>query len=268
MLRKSLLASLLVLMVPVTASAHKMWLLPSETVLTGPNPVITVDAAISNDVFFFNHHALPLAGLDITAPDGTKLAAENQATLRYRSVFDVSLPQKGTYRIAAMTANVLATWEEDGERKFWRGRKDDFASKVPAGASNLKVTEAVGRVETFVTNGPPTLDALKPVGEGIELVPVTHPNDLYAGESATFKLLVDGKPGAGLEVEIVRGGTRYRDAQEEIHAKTDDQGVFSVQFDEAGMYWLEASTADDKVTFPAANGRTLRYSGTLEVLPG
>jgi uncharacterized GH25 family protein len=267
MLRKSLLAMLVLSAAPMTASAHKMWLLPSETVLTGPNPVITVDAAISNDVFFFNHHALPLGGLTITAPDGSKIAPENQATLRYRSVFDVPLPQKGTYRIAALTSNILATWEEGGERKFYRGRKEDFASKVPAGASGLKVTEAVGRVETFVTNGPPTVDALKAVGEGIELIPVTHPNDLYSGESATFKLLVDGKPGAGLEVEIVRGGTRYRDAQEEIHAKADDQGVFSVQFEEAGMYWLEASTTDDKTSFPAAEGRSLRYSGTLEVLP-
>lgn len=267
MFRKTLLASLLVLTAPMSASAHKMWLLPSETVLSGPNPSITVDAAISNDVFFFNHHALPLAGLSITAPDGSKLAPENQATLRYRSVFDVALPQKGTYRIAALTSNVLATWEEDGERKFYRGNKEGFATRVPAGARELKVTEAVGRVETFVTNGPPTVDALKAVGEGIELIPITHPNDLYAGESATFKLIVDGKPGAGLEVEIVRGGIRYRDAQEEIQVKADDQGVFSVQFDEAGMYWLETSTADDKTTFPAANGRSLRYSGTLEVLP-
>ena len=50
------------------------------------------------------------------------------------------------------------------------------------------------RVETFVTNGAPS--ELKASGRGLELTPVTHPNDLYAGEAITFKLTDNGKPAA------------------------------------------------------------------------
>ena len=267
MLRALSFATALMLLCPLSASAHKMWLLPSETVLTGPRPLITVDAAISNDLFFFNHHALPLDRLVVTAPDGSEAPAENQATLRYRSVFDVPLHQKGTYRITVPMSGLFASWEVDGERRNWRGSQDEFAAKVPADAQNLRVTESVGRVETYVTNGNPTDQSLRPTGKGIDLVPVTHPNDLYAGETARFQFLVDGKPAAGLKVEIVRGGTRYRDSQDEIHATTDADGGIAVQWTEPGMYWMETSTSDDKVEFPQAEQRSLRYSGTFEVLP-
>ncbi|MCF5951314.1 DUF4198 domain-containing protein, partial [Xanthomonas perforans] len=88
----SLLASL-----PLSALAHKAWLLPSQTVIAGDAPWITVDAAVSNDLFYFNHVPLRLDNLSITAPDGSALTPENPATGKYRSVFDLQLTQPGTY---------------------------------------------------------------------------------------------------------------------------------------------------------------------------
>ena len=64
-------------LVPFGASAHKAWLLPSQTVIAGENPWITVDAAVSNDLFHFNHVPLPLERLAITAPDGKAAPSAN-----------------------------------------------------------------------------------------------------------------------------------------------------------------------------------------------
>ena len=267
-MKRSVLALFLSLaVIPFTAAAHKAWLLPSQTVMAGTDPWITVDAAVSNDLFYFNHVPMPLERLAITAPDGSKVDAQNGATGKYRSVFDVQLKQQGTYRIAMVNSGLSASWEEDGQPKRWRGTAEKFANEVPRDAKDLKVSQSVGRVETFVTNGSPNDTALKPTGEGIELVPVTHPNDLFAGEEAKFKLQIDGKPAAGLELEIVRGGTRYRNAQDEIKVTTDADGAFSVNWPEAGMYWLETTTQDDKTSLPQARQRRLSYVATLEVLP-
>ncbi len=255
------------LAIPFTATAHKAWLRPSQTVLAGNDPWITVDAAVSNDLFYFNHVPLRLDGLVITAPDGSTVQAQNTATGKYRSVFDVQLQQQGTYRIAVVHSGLFASWEEDGKPRRWRGDAAGFAAEVPKDAANLRVTQSVGRNETFVTNGAPDTAALQSTGEGIELVPVSHPNDLFAGEEATFTVLVDGAPAAGLEFEIVRGETRYRNAQDEIKASTDAQGRFSVTWPSAGMYWLETSTEDDKTSVPQASQRRLGYVATLEVLP-
>jgi uncharacterized GH25 family protein len=267
MKRSALVLVLSLAAMPFSATAHKAWLQPSETVLAGADPWVTVDAAVSNDLFYFNHVPLPLERLAITAPDGSKADAQNGATGKYRSVFDVQLKQQGTYRIAMVNSGLFANWEEDGKPKRWRGTVATFATEVPKDAKDLKVSQSVGRVETFVTNGSPNDTALKTTGEGIELVPVTHPNDLFAGEEAKFKLQIDGKPAAGLEIEIVRGGTRYRNAQEEIKVKTDANGEFSVTWPQAGMYWLETASEDEKTSLPQAKQRRLSYVATLEVLP-
>ncbi len=267
-MKRSVLALVLSLAVlPFSATAHKAWLRPSQTVIAGADPWITVDAAVSNDLFYFNHVPLRLDNLVITAPDGSKVEPQNAATGKYRSVFDVELKQQGTYRIATVNSGLFASWDVDGKPKRWRGTAATFATEVPKDAKNLQVSQSVGRNETFVTNGSPNDTALKSTGEGIELVPVTHPNDLFAGEKATFKLHLDGKPAAGLEIEITRGGTRYRNAQDEIKVKTDANGEFSVTWPEAGMYWLETGTEDSKTSLPKARQRRLSYVATLEVLP-
>ena len=63
------------LALPLTAQAHKAWILPSQTVLSAKDPWITVDAEVSNDLFYFNHVPLKLDALVITAPDGSNVPA-------------------------------------------------------------------------------------------------------------------------------------------------------------------------------------------------
>lgn len=260
-------ALLLALAVPFTAQAHKAWLRPSQTVISGNAPWITVDAAVSNDLFYFNHVPLRIDGLVITAPDGSSQQPQNPATGKYRSVFDVELTQTGTWRIANVGGGLNASWKENGESKRWRGNAADFATQVPKDAAELTVSQSASRVETFVTNGNPNDTALKLTGQGLEMQPITHPNDLFAGEEAKFRLLVDGKPAADIEIEVVRGETRYRNAQDEIKLKTDANGEFNVTWPEAGMYWLEAGATDNKTSLPQAKQRRLSYVATLEVLP-
>ncbi|ANB17889.1 DUF4198 domain-containing protein [Dokdonella koreensis] len=257
----------LAVVLPLSAQAHKAWILPSQTVLSKAG-WITVDAAVSNDLFYFNHVPLRVEGLVVTGPDGAAVEAQNSHTGKYRTTFDLDLVKDGTYRIATVNSGLFAGWvDEKGERKRWRGTAETFAKEVPADAKELKVTQSSGRIETFVTLGKPNDVALKATGKGLELVPVTHPNDLFAGEAATFALHIDGKPAAGLEVEIVPGGSRYRDRQDEIKVTTDAQGRFSVTWPQPGMYWLEASLSDTNTSVPQAKERRASYVATLEVLP-
>lgn len=267
MKRTLTLAMALAAALPLSAFAHKTWLQPSQTVIAGEKPWITVDAAVSNDLFYFNHVPLRTDNLAITAPDGTLAKPQNLATGKYRTVFDVELLQQGTYKIAVVNSGLFGSWDENGKPKRWRGTPATFATEVPKDAKNLQISQSLGRVETFVTNGSPTDTVFKTSGEGLELVPVTHPNDLVAGEAAKFKMLKDGKPVQGLEFEITRGGTRYRNAQDEIKVTTDANGEFSVTWPEAGMYWLETTSEDNKTSLPQAKQRRLSYVATMEVLP-
>ena len=257
---------------PLHAHAHRSWMLPSATVLSGDEPWVTVDAAVSNDLFYFEHNPLKLDGLLVFAPDGTRATPENLSTGKYRSTFDLKLSHQGTYKLAVVNDQLIASWMAGGETKRARGTAQALVKEIPADAQDLKVSRNQSRMETFVTSGKPSDKVLAPTNQGLELIPITHPNDLYAGSPASFRFLIDGKPAAGLDVTVIPGGIRYRDQVGDIKAITDADGKFSVRWPAAGMYWLTASQG----AAPGAGGasgtldkpvRRAGYSATLEVLP-
>ncbi len=270
---------------PLSAQAHRAWLLPSATVLSGDGDLwVTVDAAVSNDLFYFEHQPMrianlgtkpettgarggPGAQLTVFAPDGSKVEAQNGTTGRYRSTFDVPLKLKGTYKLALVNEGVFASYKEGGQVKRWRGPAENFAKEVPQSAQDLQASFLQSRIETFVTSGKPTKDTLKITGSGLELAPVTHPNDMTAGNDATFQLMLDGKPAPNVKISVVPGGNRYRDKLGEMNLVTDAEGKFTVKWPEPGMYWMEAVVRDEMAPIKEVKQRRAGYVATFEVLP-
>ncbi|MBB4633183.1 DUF4198 domain-containing protein [Sphingosinicella soli] len=250
------------------AQAHRQWMLPSSTVLSGQSGWVTVDAAVSNDLFYFEHQPLRLGNVKTWAPDGSEVALQNPATGRYRSTFDVELKQQGTYKIVNAGGGIFGSYKENGtEKRLPRGvSAADIEKLIPAGATDVKLSESLSRNEVFVTLGAPTDTVLKPSGKGLELVPVTHPNDLVSGEAATFQFVIDGKPAAGIEIEVVPGGIRYRDQLGQMDMKTDAEGKVTITWPNPGLYWMSAEASDKNVSVKGAEQRRLGYVSTLEVL--
>ncbi|MDX2234161.1 MAG: DUF4198 domain-containing protein [Hyphomonadaceae bacterium] len=251
---------------PAAATAHRAWLLPSDTVLSGADPWVGVDAAISNTLFHADHNAMRLDAVMITAPDGARVLPENVGQARYRATFDVHLRQPGTYKIANVMQGASARFRIDGEERMWRGAAKDLAAAVPAGATDVRRTESLNRVETFVTRGAPTRTVFALTNAGLELAPITHPNDLAAGETARFRLLLDGRPAGGLKVTVAPGGARYRDDPAETEIAADAEGVIAITWPAAGMYWLNAAQRDLPGAAPGAV-RNVQYTAVLQVLP-
>ncbi|RFP81111.1 DUF4198 domain-containing protein [Hydrogenophaga borbori] len=274
------LAAAATLALPLAAHAHRAWLLPSGTVYSGQQPWVSVDAAISNDIFYYEHNAAGLDNLVVIGPNGQPVQPENQAKGRYRSMFDVKLEQQGTYRIALVNDGLIASFKVGGETKRLRGSAESLAKDIPANATELRVSQNNSRVETFVTRGKPSTDALKPTGAGIELVAVTHPNDLVEGDTATFRFLDNGKPAAGYSATVILDGLRYRSELGEIRLDTDQNGEIQVKWPAAGMYWVNvapprAPRVEGAPPAPPSGPagtlaepvRRSNYSLTLEVLP-
>lgn len=258
-----LLAAIAALALPMSAQAHRAWLAPTSTVLSGTEAWVGFDAGMSNGVFVADHAAMNLSGLTITAPDGSTAQAANAMTGKYRSTFDLHLTQAGTWRVANVSGGVVVSYKQGTETRRWRGPQADMAANIPADATDIVATRANSRTETFVTLGEPT--AITLTGQGLELAPVTHPNDLVAGEPATFRLVRDGQPAADMEVTVARGGSRYRDHPEEMTVRTGTDGAFTVTWPEAGLYWMNAAVrlpaSGDQLAYSAA------YNGIVEVLP-
>jgi uncharacterized GH25 family protein len=261
----ALIAAVAALALPMSAQAHRAWLAPTATVLSGADAWVGFDAGMSNGVFIPDHAAMNLAGLVITAPDGSTANPENMMRSRYRSTFDLHLTQPGTWKVANVMSGVMATYKLDGEDKRWRGQAAEFPGAIPEGATDVVATRTSNRIESFVTLGAPTDTVFTNPADGLVLIPVSHPNDLVAGEAATFKLSIDGVPASNVEVTVARGGSRYRDNPEEMTVTTGPDGAFTVTWPQPGMYWLNAS-----VRTPA-KGETIaanaQYVAVMEVLP-
>ncbi|MDP3406382.1 MAG: DUF4198 domain-containing protein [Brevundimonas sp.] len=261
------LALMAALAAPLSAQAHRGWMMPSSTILSGESAWVSFDAGASNGVFIADHAPLRLSAtsLVIMAPDGTTGAMANLMQGAYRSTFDVHINKPGTWKVANVSAGMSASYEIAGETRRWRGSAADFATAIPAGATNVSAQVNNNRLETFITLGAPTETVFAPTGQGLEMVPVTHPNDLVAGEAATFTLLNNGQPAADMEVTVARGGLRYRDNPEEMTVRTAADGTFTVTWPEAGMYWVNAARRTEAAG--SAPARSFQYTAVLEVLP-
>lgn len=264
---KRLAALLLAGLLPLAAQAHRTWLLPSTTAAEGNEPWVTVDAAVSENLFDFSTNAIRLDDLVVTGPDGGRVAPENAFTGKLRSSFDLNLAKPGTYKVSIAGESVMASYKLNGEAKRWRGSPANLAKEIPAGAEDLRTTHIHSRIETFISAGKPNDTAFKPSGVGLELVPIGHPNELTAGEKTSFRLLMDGKPAANLPFSLVPGGVRYRGVLNEIRLSTDADGRVTIQWPEAGMYWLSATWPAQSPASQPQPERRLNYSATLEVLP-
>ena len=295
---RHLLAAAALLSIPAGLSAHRMWLLPSGTVFSQAGNWVTVDAAISNDLFYADHQPGRLESIRVWQPDGSAGRLQNGATGRYRSVFDVELDKPGTWKIGSESASVMGSFKVDGVERRVGGRGGPpggggmagrsagagaeprpvpaggepprlppvAVADIPANATDVRLTQVSMRNEIFVTAGEPTTTVFRPTGQGLEFAPITHPDELVAGEAARFRFLIDGKPAAGIKVTVIPGGKRYRDGEGAMELATGADGVLTVKWPGAGMYWLSATATDNKPTAPRATDRRMTYNATLEVM--
>jgi hypothetical protein len=136
---------------------------------------------------------------------------------------------------------------------------------IPKEATDVKLTEMVSTVETFVTQGEPTTTVFKPAGKALELEPITHPNAAASGDTSRFRFLIDGKPAPGVKVTVIPGGDRYREDTGAMELTTGTDGVVAIKWPAAGMFWVGASAEDAHAAEPRAQQRRMSYSATIEV---
>ena len=203
-----LLAAAALLSIPAALSAHRMWLLPSATVFSGTDGWVTVDAAVSNDLFFFDHQPLRLDGVKVWQPDGSEGKLQNGATGRYRSMFDVKLDKPGTWKIgtqmSARHGQLQGRWRREAPRRSSRSAAAGRARPAdrrrhPRQRDRREDHRGVGPQRDLRDRGRADHHRLQADRQGPRVRTVTHPDELVAGETAKFRFLVDGKPAAGPE---------------------------------------------------------------------
>ena len=232
-MKTCLLAGLMLAAVVLPARAHTPYLAPA-TFQIQPTSVVTLDASFA-ETFFVPEVVFDNSTFVVTDPDGVTHAPDTVHLLKTRAVVEQRLPgKKGTYRFS--TGNrlgaVFRTFEVNGKTESSR----DPSAPLPAGAKIVSHYQSLSRSEVYLTAGEPTTDALKPYGKGLELVPVTHPSDLYVGESFVFEVRYDGTPLPAQKVEINRALGDGHSQPAALELTTDAAGNATLPLQQAGSY--------------------------------
>lgn len=269
------------LFVAQAAWAHTPYLRP--TTFAPDRPFVTVEAGLA-EIFFVPDFPIRSAGdYLVIGPDGAQTRIDGVATLKAFAAFDAALPADGTYRITtgerpgrtSKWARIGGAWkivrpagaarpagprpaEAEGASRFVE------ESAIPAGAQTM-TSQSTSRAETYVTRGAPTRPALKPTGQGLELEPLTHPNEVFAGEAFKFRLLMDGKPLPGASFTVARGGDLYAESRFSAAGATDAAGAGAVTLAQPGVYVLEADYPARKEGAAEPVARSAQYVLTFEV---
>lgn len=224
---------LIVALSATAVRAHTPYLLPTSFDIT-PDSVVSVDASFA-EKFFLPEVAFGDTRFAITTPDGSLLPFVEVRQFKTRTVAEQKLPgAKGTYRLSTgpRLGAIFRTWERDGKVEVAR----DPQQPMPADARLLAHYQSLSVSEAYVTAGAPTREALAPSGKGLEVVPVTHPSDLFTNERFDFMVQFDGRPLAGQKVDIYRSPMDLSSQHSARSLETDEQGRVSYALDKAGIH--------------------------------
>jgi hypothetical protein len=251
------------------AQAHRPWMIPNTSIIENDRGEAwaTVDAAISEGLFETDFLPQKLDGLTVTDPDGATAPAPAATVGKHRASVDIRLPKDGTYRVTLGAVNVMGSYKLNGEMKRFRATEQTVKDEIPAGASEVRSTTIVQRQDTFVTLNKPSAGALKATGTGLELVALTNPTELRAGEKAKFRFQLDGKPLANFPFSLIPGGVKYRGTLNEVRLTTDANGEANFALPAPNMYWLSAAYPANAPRGADGPARRYTYSATFEILP-
>ncbi|MCV6610388.1 MAG: DUF4198 domain-containing protein [Amphritea sp.] len=253
----------------MTAQAHPLWVLPGEFVVSGDESSwVTFDVSASHTVFGYDK-GVGLQNVQVFSPDGDRNPLGSFFKGHRRSVFDLLLDQDGTYKVFAQRPKFYFTsykaGNRDTDKRMWAD-KVEAAERLPENARDVKTMQIDMSSVAYVTRNAPSDSVFQPTGKGFELRPVTHPNDIVQGEEAVLEALLNGKPVAGVSVEITPGGTRYRNERNSIEITTDSNGRIEFTPGQAGPWLLSADYSMPSQSPLADTVEAIRFI-TFEVIP-
>lgn len=245
--------AMLALIYSATGATHGRWLLPSHTNVSGNGShAISFDMSISNDLFQGHYGFIrasqidentPLAAtpasLDVIEPDGNRRNDIPFHWLNIKSSGVDVLTQAGTFHYVLTQPDVYIVIFKNAKGELDRRFGKPSEIKLPEGSTITKTMRYIPTIHTFVSRNKMTQPSR--LNKGLELVVVGHPNDLFAKEVVKFEVYFNGKPlNHELDVQVVRGNTRYRNDRAEQVVTLANGHQFDVTFPTAGMYLVEA----------------------------
>ena len=255
--RAATVAALLTLVVVAVAEAHDMFLRPIRYFLE-PNSATTVH--VLNGTFSLSENSIDrnrLADIAVVSPAGrARIDTAQWGVKGDTSTFEFKAGAAGTYVLGASTKpNFIALsakefnsyLSDDGIPDVLEARRRSGEMEKPARERYSKHVKAIVQV-----GGARSAGALEPLGYPAELVPLTNPYELKAGDTLSLRALVGGKPVAG-QFTLFGGRTANGARIAPMEVRTNADGVARIRIASAGVWYVKfihmARVTGDTVDF-------------------
>lgn len=250
----------------VSLFAHTPYVLPNAF-STSKGKKVTAVSSFTEE-FFVPDFKVESDDFHLVLPDGTRSEYGNTVVLDQVTVLENELETEGTYR--------LSTGDRLG-RKFTMKRVEDgwdyIRGGMGEGGERETIPEGVETAEfqshtvavAYVTKGAPTQDAVGQTGTGLEIVPITHPSEIYVDDGFELQLTFNGDPVKKHEMKVYRQGGKYEEPNYEIVTSTNKKGKVSLEFGEPGVYVVMTRHQDEAPGGSETPYRSYTISLTFEV---
>lgn len=238
---------------PGIARAHTSYLLP-KIFAANTEKMVTIESAFAETFF---HPEVPVDAKDyhVILPDGSRGSFQSVTPLKQMVVLESALESEGTYRF---TTGVRLG--RVGRSALVDGKWQPVHGEPPKGAQ-VRTSQTETVADVYVTKKQPTRASVDVAVGRLRIQPVTHPSELYLDTPFALKLLFDGKPMAGQELVLDRGGADYEEAVVHRTVTTDAAGGAVLRFDRPGTYVLMTR---HRAAAPAGSGTDERsYTTSL-----
>lgn len=129
---------------------------------------------------------------------------------------------------ARAPSDIRSAWERQKGKAKWKEEYIKYA----------KTAVAVGNAASDESWN-------QPVGLILEIVPLSNPTTIKAGQSVAFKMLRDGKPLPNAALALVREGS-----EERVYQTTNAEGVATFPFTKAGKHLLTTMILESPTSDP------------------
>lgn len=230
-----------------TTFAHEPYVAPLAYVTeNSQTPVLSgyAENALSSE------YALNDIVFTVMSPSQKSSRISPESHLKSTSVFDLALPEDGTYQISATVGYPLKYAQHD---KQWKPVYDATAEKagpladrdylIPSDFKKMKVENVVREwsIESYVSKNKTSAITQK-IAAPLSVSFSAHPNEIKAATATNILVMKDQQILKNAEVNILAQGATEDQATQFV---TNAEGIAEVQFPTAGQYLVEVTETND-----------------------
>ena len=203
-----------------------------------------------------------MGGFDfgILSPEGTRIEPSLMVQGQTKTFGEVALTNPGTHTLFFSRGETPLYYSSLKDGSY---RKASLNKLNAADKAQVKETKGYFHFsKTYVVVEPSTTDWQKPLGQTLEIIPVSDPTALKSPASFTFGVNYRGAPLAHAKLHAVYDGyvpPAYGDSP--VTLETNDKGVAIVKLDRPGRWLLAATHYEDAPDKSKAS--RLKYVGSL-----